>query len=190
MTKNRRLLGDLFLKSGKISYSQNDLENPLGRRRVRSQQSQFLSIGADCCQVCWLGHVVKDKLFLKNWPAFLYKKFISVHLKLCNSREMGTRMKSKQETAEGTADPVLSHVHSGHWHVTWNLGLRKQRRSSFIAFWYHLDVQCSSESHLIALSKKTILYINQKMHILKAFIGVSSKQNPSHQISLRECMDS
>lgn len=65
VTENRRLLGDSFLKSGKISYSLNDLENPLGERRERSlnraNKASFLSIGTDCCQVCWLRHVVPQE---------------------------------------------------------------------------------------------------------------------------------
>lgn len=61
VTKNGRLLGDSFLKSGKFSCSQNYLEDPLGEWRVRSPNrfntASFLRIGTDGCQLCQLGHV-------------------------------------------------------------------------------------------------------------------------------------
>lgn len=101
VTKNR-LLGDSFLLSGKISYSQNYLENPTGEWRVRSlnrsNTASFLGTGADGCQFCPLGHVVFKKCYFYIVGLCCYiRKVISVHLKPCSSRETDTAQEANRK---------------------------------------------------------------------------------------------
>lgn len=100
VTNKRRLVGDSFAKSGKISYNQNYLENPLGEWEVKSlnrsnNTASFLSTEQTAVSNVSWARLLK-RLFLYSWPILLYKKkVISVHLKSCSSREMDTSRRGK-----------------------------------------------------------------------------------------------
>lgn len=73
----------------------------------RSNKANFLSVGTDYCQLCWLDHVVKKKkrksyFYPVGLCCYIKKLFL---LKPC-SREMDTSARGKQDTVEGTAERV------------------------------------------------------------------------------------
>lgn len=130
MTKNRRLLGDSFLTSGKISYSQNNWENPLGEWRVRSlnksNTASFLSVGTDCCQLFRLGHVVKKKSYFYSVGLCCYiKKRLFLYIWNPEQQRDGRQHKRQIGNSGRHSRYGSSHVHCGHKHAEWKPGFNE-----------------------------------------------------------------
>lgn len=169
--KNRRLLGDSFLKSGKFSYSQNDLENPLGEAWLRSQQSQFPQQWADCCQVCRLGHVIKKQTsYFHRFGLCFYIKRLSLCIWNTAAAERWTQAleaNRKQQREQKIRFFLVSTLGTGTLHGT--LGLMKQTQLLYCFFGTTWILNTGPKGHLTVLSKKMILHINQKNAYIKVF---------------------